>query len=134
MITSRIRLFADDVVLYRDVYDHCDRFALEKGLDAIHEWCSTWELELNPEKCTVMNFWEKDISSRRNYTAYGIELSNAEFVKYLRVTITRDLSWGKYIREVCRKANRKLGFVKRILGKCPKKVKEISYWTLVRLT
>ena len=80
----------------------------------------------------MMIFWEKDISSRRNYTANGIELSNAEFVKYLGVTITRNLSWGKHIRKACGKANRKLGFVKTILGKCPKKVKEISYLTLVR--
>ena len=43
-VTIKIRLFADDVVLYRKVYDHFDRFALEKDLAAINEWCSTWEL------------------------------------------------------------------------------------------
>ena len=79
----------------------------------------------------MIHFWEKDISSRRIYTANGIQISNAKFVKYLRVTITRAISWGKHIREVCGKANRKLGFVKIIRSKCPKKVKEITL-TLVR--
>ena len=79
-----------------------------------------------------MSFWERHLSSTACYNINGVQLSNSESVKYLGVTLTRDLSWRKHIREICGKANRKLGFVKRILWKCDEKVKERCYITLVR--
>jgi hypothetical protein len=39
-----------------------------------------------------------------------------------------DLSWGKHIRNICGTALKKLGFIKRILGRyTDKKVKETCY-------
>ena len=66
----------------------------------------------------AMDIWEKDVSSKTSYTANVIQLSNAKFVNYLGVTITRDLKWSKHIREVC--------------GKCHGKVEEMGNLTAVR--
>ena len=52
--------------------------------------------------------------------------------QYLGVTITSDLKWNAYIRNVCTSANRTLGFLRRILFSCPQDVKEAAYKTLVR--
>ena len=59
-----------------------------------------------------------------SYTLEGTVLENVDIIKYLGVTITSDLKWNSHIRNVCSKANRTLGFLRRNLFSCPKDVKE----------
>ena len=53
-------------------------------------------------------------------------------IKYLGVTITSDLRWNTHVSNVCTKANRTLGFLRRNLYSCPQEVKEAAYKGLVR--
>ena len=53
-------------------------------------------------------------------------------IKYLGVTITNDLKWNTHISNICTKANRTLGFLKRTLYSCPLNVKEAAYKGMVR--
>ena len=52
--------------------------------------------------------------------------------KYLGVTITNDLRWNTHVSNICTKANRILGFLRRNLYSCPQEVKEAAYKGLVR--
>ena len=65
-------------------------------------------------------------------TLEGTVLENVESIKYLRVTITNDLRWNTHISNICTKANRTLGFLRRNLYACPQDVKEAAYKGLVR--
>ena len=67
-----------------------------------------------------------------NDTLEGTALENVESIKYLGVTITNDLKWNTHISNVCTKANRTLGFLRRNLYFCPPDVKESAYKGLVR--
>ena len=62
----------------------------------------------------------------------GNWLENVESIKYLGVTITSDLRWNTHVSNVCTKANRTLGFLRRNLYSCPQEVKEAAYKGLVR--
>ena len=53
-------------------------------------------------------------------------------LKDLCVTIRNNLKWNTHISNVCTKANRTLGFLRRILYSCPPVVKEAAYKVLVR--
>ena len=53
-------------------------------------------------------------------------------IKYLGVTIIHDLRWNTHIRNICTKANRILGFLRRNLYQCSLDVKEAAYKGLVR--
>ena len=53
-------------------------------------------------------------------------------MKYLGVTLTKNLSWSAHIHNICGKAFKKLGFVKRIVGRSEEKVRERCYFALVR--
>ena len=46
-----------------------------------------------------------------------------ENIKYLGVTIANDLKWNTHVSNICTKANRTLGFLRRTLFSCPKNVK-----------
>ena len=67
-----------------------------------------------------------------SYTLEGTDLENVESIKYLGVIITSDLRWNTHVSNVCTKANRTLGFVRRNLCSCPQEVKEAAYKGLVR--
>ena len=62
----------------------------------------------------------------------GTVLENVESIKYLDVTITSDLKCNSHIRNVCSKANRTLGFLRRKLFSCPQDVKDAAYKSMVR--
>ena len=66
-----------------------------------------------------------------SYTLEGTVLENVESIKCLGVTITSDLKWNTHIINICTKANRTLGFLRRNLFSCPQDVKEAAYKTMV---
>ena len=59
-----------------------------------------------------------------SFSLEGTVLENVESIKDLGVTNTNDLKWNSHIRNVCTKANRTLGFLRRNLFSCPQDVKE----------
>ena len=50
-VTSKIRLYADDVILYREIHSAEDIIKLQKDLDIIAQWVHTWLMKLNLTKC-----------------------------------------------------------------------------------
>ena len=63
------------------------------------------------------------------YTLEGTVLENVDRIKYLGVTITNDLRWNTHVGNICTKANRTLGFLRRNISR---DVKEMAYKGLVR--
>ena len=48
---STLKLFADDVALYREIKCSADCLLLQKDLDNIYLWTIKWQLRLNASKC-----------------------------------------------------------------------------------
>ena len=90
-------------------------------------------MRFQPVKCNMMQLTNKRSSKiLANYTLEGTLLENVESIKYPGVTITNDLKWNTHISNVCTKANRTLGFLRRNMYSCPPDVKEAAYKGLVR--
>ena len=53
-ITSTIRFFADDCIVYRTINTEDDAQYLQQDLDTISSWSNTWQMELNIEKCATL--------------------------------------------------------------------------------
>ena len=71
-----------------------------------------------------------------NNASYNLErtvLDNRENIKYLGITITKDLKWNTHGSNICTKANRTLGFLRRNLSAHPQDVKDSAYKGLVCL-
>ena len=78
-------------------------------------------------KCNMMQLTRKRIKMiHASYTLEGTDFENVESIKYLGVTITNDLRWNTHVSNVCTKANRTLGFLRRNLHSCPQEVKEAT--------
>ena len=132
-IESEIRLFADDCVCYREINDEKDTMKLQRDIDRLGSWARKWGMRFQPVKCNMMQLTRKRIKKiHASYTLEGTNLENVESIKYLGVTITSDLRWNTHVSNVCTKANRTLGFLRRNLHSCPQEVKEAAYKGLVR--
>ena len=77
-----------------------------------------------PVKCNIMQNTSKRIKKiTASYTLEGTILDTVEKIKYLGTTITNDLKWNTHASNICTKANRTLGFLRRNLAACPHDVK-----------
>ena len=90
-------------------------------------------MRFQPVKCNIMQITRKRIKKiNPSYNLEGTVLDNLENIKYLGVTITNDLKWNTHVSNICTKANRTLGFLRRNLSPCSQDVKESAYTGLVR--
>ena len=118
-IESEIRLFADDCVCYREIKNEEDTLKLQRDIDRLGRWARKWGMRFQPVKCNTMQLTTKRSSKiQANHTLEGTVRENVESIKYLGVTITNDLKWNAHISNVCTKANRTFGFLRRNLYSC----------------
>ena len=79
-------------------------------------------MRFQPVKCNIMQLTRKRIKKiNAVYSLEGTVLENVDNIKY-RVTISKDLKWNTLVSNVCTKANRTLGFLRRNLSSCPPKM------------
>jgi len=128
---TRVRLFADDCLVYRPIKSIHDQILLQQDIDRLIQWSKSWGMKFNASKCNIMSV-KRGLNIQRFYHMDGHVLASTTTAKYLGVTFTDDLSWSTHISEVAKRANQKLGFVKRNLRGCPTKCKALAYISLVR--
>ena len=113
-------------VCCREIKDMEDTLKLQKNIDRQE---MRYEISTSQMQHDAADKEHNKIQA--SYTLEGTVLENVKSIKYLGVTITSDLKWNSHIRNVCSKANRTLGFLRRNLFSCPQDVKEAAYKSLV---
>lgn len=131
-ISSSIRLFADDCVLYRRITTSNDQLLLQNDLDRIEDWCSTWLMKLNVSKCKYMQVTRKRTNLSYAYSLYSTTLSQVESYRYLGIHITSKLTWSEHITKIAADASKSLGFIRRHLSFSPPSIRSLAYKTFVR--
>jgi hypothetical protein len=132
VVNSKVRLFADDCLIYREIGNTNDQVILQKDLDSLEHWGTKWGMKFNANKCNVMRVSRKRVPFQAFYTLSGHILKEVVDAQYLGVTIDSGLDWSKHITTMVSKANGKLAFLRRNLKGCPIKLKEIAYFSLIR--
>ena len=131
-VTSKVRLFADDCVMYRTVANEDDCSLLQEDLRNLEEWEKRWCMSFNPDKCNTISITRKRNRINHQYTLHSKTLENVDSATYLGVELSNDLTWSKHINKTTMKANRKLAFIRRNIRINNTKVKETAYKGLVR--
>ena len=54
-ISSQMRLFADDSIIYREIRNNTDHTTLSDDLHRLDQWAEEWQMIFKPEKRYVMN-------------------------------------------------------------------------------
>ena len=109
---SKLRLFADDTIIYRPIKSQNDCDNLQVDLDAAASWERDWLMvSVHPDKCTVLSVTKKKRPIQHNYILNGHTLESVTSAKYLGVTIQSNLKWDKHINDITSKGNISLGFL-----------------------
>ena len=100
VVSSKVRRFADDCLIYRNIKTKEDQIALQNILTLLENWSNTWSMRFNAAKCNIMRvsrtrrpklFNYSLIGLVLNYSLTGQVLEELMDVKYLGVTISNDL-------------------------------------------
>ena len=131
-ITSSIRLFADDCLLFREIKCQADHETLQRDLNHLVTWSQTWGMKFNIKKCNVMSVTNKRRPSTFTYRMEDTPLERVTETLYLGVTISSNLSWKSQVNRISSSAERILGFLWRNMHKCPKELRERAFNAIVR--
>ena len=131
-IKSTIRLYADDILMYRIINSENDCSCLQNDLNSLGNWSELWQMKFNPAKCIHLTITNKKIYIKYCYQIYDQYIKQTSSAKYLGVTIDRHLTWKDHINEICNKANITKAFLKRNIHQCPTSIKANCYKSFVR--
>ena len=95
--SSKVRLFADDCLIYRNIKNKEDQIALQEHLNLLENWGNTWGMRFNAAKCNIMRVSQTRDPKLFNYSLTGQVLEVVMDAKYLGVTLRNDLEWSKHI-------------------------------------
>ena len=134
-LSSPVRLFADDTLLYLAVESIGDAISLQNDLWELENWESRWLMEFNTDKCQVLRVSRKRDPLIHEYILHGKILESVDSAKYLGVSITSDPCWNQHISNmIVTKGNQSLGFLRRNLRIHSPELKSIAYKSLVQPT
>lgn len=131
-LSSCMRIFADDSIIYRPIRSSTDHLALQQDLERIGEWCNTWQMTLNVSKCKLITFSRKHHNFSGLYKIGNSIVERAQHYKYLGINLTPNLSWSTHITSICANASKSLGFLRRNLYNSPSDVRKLAYLALIR--
>ena len=115
LISSQNNIFADDTKLFTKVEHVNEADALQQDLNNITEWCSTWGMVLNIDKCHILHYGKKNHAFLYHLNGRLLSCSNEE--KDLGIHISNDLKAAHHISKCILKANSALGMIRRTFTK-----------------
>ena len=129
----KIRLFADDSLVYQHIQCQSDADQLQLDLDNLANWADTWQMKFNVSKCEHMSIVRQpDKHVAHTYKFNDTMLKDVDSIKYLGVNIDNRLSFDNHIQEISKKATNILHLLMRNLKKAKSKTKTIAYKTICR--
>ena len=128
-ILSKIKLYADDVLLYNTIHTQQDCEQLQKDLDLLGNWADKLKIVFNHQFLRITN---KKHPALYKYYIQKKEIKEVIHAKYLDVTLSHNLPWSEHIKQITSKANRTKGFLQRNLHKCPSTTKSNCYKAMVK--
>jgi hypothetical protein len=87
-VKGKVRLFADDTIVYLTIKSTQDAQTLQKDRNSLENWESDCSMVFNPDKCEVLSISLKKHPVAFPYNLHGKQLKFPEDAKYLGVTIS----------------------------------------------
>jgi len=131
-VSSQIRLYADDILLYKVIDTKDDCINLQEDLDNLQQWEDTWKLHFNPPKCQFIRFSNKHSPINFDYQIHNEILKKVSSLKYLGITIDKYLTWKEHVNNITNKAKSVRGFLQRNFKHSPADVKIKCYLTMIQ--
>ena len=95
-------------MLYRNIKSPKDRQILQDDLNSLAQWETDWQMKFNVAKCHSMRVTRHlpDDQMQFEYSLHQQKLEQVHSAKYLGITISENLDWGKQVSEIWSKATK----------------------------
>ena len=111
-LSSKVSKFADDTKLGINAANPESVRALQRDLAAIGEWSTVWQMPFNLDKCHVLHVGTAN--QEENYSLVGSAITSVDQETDLGVVITADLKSSAQCIAAEQKAQKILGYIKRV--------------------
>ena len=99
-VKSRVRLFADDTVIYLTIKSESDCRQLQDDRHTLKKRECYWCMEFNPSKCNVIRVTRRRTPFKFQYKLHGKDLETVDTTKYLGINLSHDLRWNDLVNEI----------------------------------
>ena len=120
-VVSKLVMYADDTTLFNSIdktkdspqrQQLCD--TLNKDLQTVQEWGQQWLVSFNSSKTkSIRHTRSRDTSDLFDLQMCDTTLDEQQSISLLGLTVSRDLSWKKYLQSVCKQASQRIGCLYR---------------------
>ena len=111
---SQMIKYADDVSILHFIREFSED-KLQDELDYVISWSAGVGLQLNFNKCSVVNFiTSKSLQCAPITTSSGCQVRTCERAKVLGVTFSSNLRWNDHFDDVIRKASRRIFIIRNL--------------------
>ena len=128
-VQNTAKMFADDTKLYAKTKTRHDCDHLQQDLNHLAAWSQEWLLQFNETKCVILKIRE---SLKYAYTLNGYNLKQEMTQNDLGVTTSDNLKPATHIQEIVKKANQRIGIIKRCFTRLTQTKVQTLYHTIVR--
>ena len=133
-LSSSLRLFADDCLLYRVISCEEDIAELQRDPNTMFKWSQLWQMKFNVSKCVTLKCYRIQNRTLSDYFINTQKLQSVEQHPYLGIVFDQTMPFIPHINSITSKATRTLNFVKRNLCNCSQQTKSRACTSLVRPT
>ena len=109
----KVLLFADDAKCLMPISSQHDCVLLQNDLNRLTEWCYAWNLFLNEEKCSILQFSKSHSPVPFNYHLNGKEILHSYSGKDLGLVVSSNLKWRLHYQQASSKAYKILGLLRK---------------------
>ena len=114
MIEGYCKLYADDSKIIRVIGIMISE-SLERDIDSVTKWTKEWLMKLNSSIFKAIHFGNRNLRSEyfidNLTTEQRIKFDLLECERDLRVFVSSDLKWNKYVANVASRVNKVLGML-----------------------
>lgn len=115
-IISKLAIYADDTTIYschdktNSLFDKVEHAAfLEDDLRTVVEWGNDWLVTFNADKTKLLSINRYRQPCLPSIAMGGVDLPESDSIRLLGLTLSKDLSWNKYVQLIATSAAKKVG-------------------------
>ena len=113
---SKIKQFADDIVIYKSIYVKNDTKLLQNDLINVFNWSTNNKLKLNPSKSIHLRITTKRLIDLNTYNMDNTDIPLVTEHKHLGVILDNKLSFNENVNYIHKNCIRKWTSLKRIFN------------------